>query len=53
MPLPPFTDWLCQKLGTRKWFVHARWSARTRERYEVRLSHKQYRAAMAEWEALR
>jgi hypothetical protein len=44
-----FTDWLEQKLGTRKWVVAERLTKRLRDKgYVLAVSQKKYRALMAE-----
>lgn len=45
-----FSDWLAERLGTRRWVV-ARASARRREKYDLFLSSKRYNALRAEFEA--
>jgi hypothetical protein len=47
---PKFTDWLEGRLGTRRWVV-SRPGARLRERYDLFLSQKKFRALEDEYEA--
>jgi hypothetical protein len=44
-----FTDWLAQRLGTRRWVV-ARPTVKLRERYDRFLSQREFTALKEEWE---
>jgi len=47
-----FTDWLAERLGTRRWAV-CRASARRREKYDLFLSSKRYDELEAEFKSQR
>lgn len=46
-----FLDYIAKRLGTRKWFVAARWCEKTRDKYDVRISQAEFTKIKQEYEA--
>lgn len=48
--MPPFNDWLADKLGTRKWVVAARLTERLQRDYDLALSQKKFTVLREEYD---
>jgi len=48
--IPPFTEWLCQKLGTDRWVVACRLTPRLEAKgYTIAVSQKRFSALKLEF----